>query len=261
MGLSEEKRLSIKDTLKQSLRNKFKNYHPETKNMPFHYRLLGKDRMALFSFIHSINTTFGTSVYEPVAIELAKERFTIAKVRVRPHNEISSASQQVIQNIIDELISADREPDRESEFASIKKVSRKPPIKKIKSGLVDLWLEDFDGNLFLIDMKTAKPNIEGFIGHKRKLLEWVAQELVMNPDVIIHSMIGIPYNPYEPKPYNRWTMRGIFDLKAELLVADELWDFIGGEGAYQDLLDCFEQAGIELRPEIDQYFTKFNQLT
>jgi len=109
----------------------------------------------------------------------------------------------------------------------------------------------------LIDLKTAKPNIEGFIGHKRKLLEWIAQELVKDSNSVVHSLIGIPYNPYEPKPYNRWTMRGIFDLSAEVYVAEELWNFIGGDGAYMDLLDCFELAGIELRPEIDEYFAKF----
>jgi len=43
------------------------------------------------------------------------------------------------------------------------------------------------------------------------------------------------------------------------MVADEFWDFIGGEGAYQDLLDIFEKVGIELRPEIDKYFQKFNR--
>lgn len=257
MGLPEEKKRRVKETLKQSLRKKFRNYQPETEHMPFHYRLLGKDRMALFSFIHSINTTFGTSVYEPVAIELAKGRFAIAKTKAKPHNEISVVAQQVIQNIIDELTSAAREPDRETEFDAIKHVCRDAPIKEIKPGLVDIWLEDADGNIYLIDMKTVKPNIEGFIGHKRKLLEWVAQELNRNPDSSVYSVIGIPYNPYEPKPYNRWTMRGMFDLTKEVLVADELWDFIGGEGAYQDLLDCFEQAGIELRPEIDRYFAKF----
>lgn len=52
-------------------------------------------------------------------------------------------------------------------------------------------------------------------------------------------------------------MRGMLDLDKELKVAHEFWDLIGGEGAYQDLLDCFERVGIELRPEIDQYFTKF----
>ncbi len=32
--------------------------------MPFHYRLLGKDRMALYSFIHSLNTAFGNSIFD-----------------------------------------------------------------------------------------------------------------------------------------------------------------------------------------------------
>ena len=257
MGLSDEKKQHVRETLKRSLRTKFQNYQPETKHMPFHYRLLGKDRMALFSFIHSINTTFGASIYEPVAIELAQGRFNIAESQAEPYNQISTESQQTIQNIIDELTSATRKPNRQSEIAEIKQVCSNFPIKKIKPGRVDIWLEDSNGTKYLIDLKTAKPNIEGFIGHKRKLLEWVAQELLRNPDSKIHSMIGIPYNPYEPKPYSRWTMRGMFDLTTEILIADKLWDFIGGEGAYQDLLDCFEQAGIELRPEIDAYFEKF----
>lgn len=73
----------------------------------------------------------------------------------------------------------------------------------------------------------------------------------------IHSLIAIPYNPYAPQPYNRWTMRGMLDLPEELKVAEEFWDFLGGTGAYLDLLDIFERIGIELRPEIDDYFKKF----
>jgi hypothetical protein len=51
----------------------------------------------------------------------------------------------------------------------------------------------------------------------------------------------------------------MLDLPYELKVADEFWNFIGGEGAYQDLLDIFERIGIELRPEIDDYFTRYNR--
>ena len=79
----------------------------------------------------------------------------------------------------------------------------------------------------------------------------------INNKAKINTLVAIPYNPYEPKPYMRWTMRGMFDLDKELKVANEFWDFIGGNGAYQDLLDCFERVGIELRPEIDKYFEKF----
>ena len=49
----------------------------------------------------------------------------------------------------------------------------------------------------------------------------------------------------------------MLDLGQELKVANEFWGFLGGDGAYQDLLDCFERVGIELRPEVDQYFERF----
>jgi type II restriction enzyme len=54
-------------------------------------------------------------------------------------------------------------------------------------------------------------------------------------------------------------MAGMLDLKEELKVAEEFWDFLGGIGAYQCLLDCFEKVGIELRNEIDSYFQKYNK--
>jgi type II restriction enzyme len=80
-----------------------------------------------------------------------------------------------------------------------------------------------------------------------------------NPNANVNSLLTISYNPYEPQQYNRWTMRGMLDLSNELKVANEFWDFIGGEGAYQDLLNIFEQTGIELRPEIDAYFARYNR--
>lgn len=49
----------------------------------------------------------------------------------------------------------------------------------------------------------------------------------------------------------------MLDLQHDILIADELWDFIDGEGTYTELLDAFEQAGIELRDEIDEYFRQF----
>ena len=89
MPLSEKQITSVEATIRESLRNKFQNYNPESKNMPFHYRLLGKDRMALYSFIQSLNTTFGTSIFEPVAETLAKTRFVKAQSQYVVGNEIS----------------------------------------------------------------------------------------------------------------------------------------------------------------------------
>ncbi len=52
MALTTEQIQTIENVLRNSLRHKFQNYKPEPASMPFHTRLLGKDRMALFSFIH-----------------------------------------------------------------------------------------------------------------------------------------------------------------------------------------------------------------
>ncbi len=123
--------------------------------------------------------------------------------------------------------------------------------------LADLFVQDKLGTIYLFDLKTAKPNASGFKDHKRTLLEWRAITFAQNPQADIKSLIAIPYNPYEPKPYERWTMKGMLDLQKELKVANEFWDFLGGKGAYEDILDCFERVGIELRPEIDGYFKKF----
>ena len=46
-----------------------------------------------------------------------------------------------------------------------------------------------------------------------------------DPKAHIQSIIAIPYNPYDPAPYNRWTMAGMLDLKNELKVGDEFWNF------------------------------------
>lgn len=254
-----QRREMIKEKIKDCLRDKFRVNKPETDNMPFHYRLLGKDRMALYSFIHSINTKFGISFYEPVAIALAKERFKIADTQVKPGDKISLEAHQRIQTIMNGLSTAERDPNKSLEIQEIREVCTSGKLEDVKLTKVDVWLETDEGELFLIDFKTVKPNKGDFEKFKRTLLEWSAAELARNPNVVVNTLIGIPYNPYAPKPYKRWTQNGMLDTAHEILIAEELWDFIGGEGTYIDLLNGFEQAGIELREEIDAYFERFKQ--
>lgn len=249
---------NVENTLRQSLRHKFQNYNPEPAVMPFHTRLLGKDRMALFSFIHSLNTNFGTSIFEPVAKSLAESQFRKVKTQATAGNRISERAQRVIQNIMDNL-TINGNPNKVDEIEAIRRVCQEGEMRTVKPTKVDILLESHSNELFLFDIKTAKPNKGGFKEFKRTLLEWVACVLAGNPNAQINTLIAIPYNPYEPKPYSRWTMAGMLDLNNELKVANEFWDFLGGKGAYQDLLNCFERVGLELRPEIDEYFSRFNR--
>jgi hypothetical protein len=259
MSLTASQQQAIEGVLRNSLRHKFQNYNPEPSSMPFHTRLLGKDRMALFSFIHSLNTNFGTSIFEPVALALASSSFASVSSHQTAGTQISSEAHRVIQNIMDGLATANSSPNKPEEINTIRAVCVQGEMKTVRLTKVDIKLVAHNGTIYLFDLKTAKPNAGGFKEFKRTLLEWIAATLATNPTANVQSLIAIPYNPYEPQPYNRWTMRGMLDLDNELKVADEFWDFLGGAGAFQDLLDIFERIGIELRPEIDNYFARYNQ--
>jgi hypothetical protein len=256
MTLWENQKLHIQEVIKTCLRNKFKNYKPESNYMPFHHALLGKDRMALFSFIQSLNTTFGSSIFEPVAVALSAGNFKTAKAQFVVGSEISEFAQKEIQNIINEL-SMGAEPDKVQEIERIRQVCQKGTMQKLKTVKVDLYLETQNAEIHLFDLKTAKPNIGNFKDFKRTLLEWIAIILAQNRNIQVHSYIAIPYNPYHPEPYQRWTLKGMLDLPQELKVAEEFWNYLGGKGAFEDLLDCFELAGLEMQKEIDVYFQRF----
>lgn len=257
MPLSLESVNSIESTIRDSLRKKFQNYKPESKNMPFHFRLLGKDRMALYSFIHSLNTSFGTSIFEPVAVALAKTKFVHAESQHTPGNQISEGAQIVIQRIMNNLSAGSIDVNKAEEVEQIRAVCQTGAMNTLETVNADLFIQDAKEAMYLFDIKTVKPNISGFKDHKRTLLEWCAIKLAQNPKTQIHTCIAIPYNPYEPQPYQRWTLKGMLDLPHELKVADEFWNFLGGAGSYEELLSCFERVGIELRDEIDLYFRNF----
>jgi type II restriction enzyme len=192
-------------------------------------------------------------------MEIAKERFQIVRSQEIAGEILGEPVQREIQNLIDDLATATIQPNKAQEIEIIRSTCQQPPFKKVKLTRVDIYLQDFESNLYLFDLKTAKPNVGGFKEFKRTLLEWTATVLMEHPTVQVYTMIAIPYNPYEPKPYQRWTIRGMLDLEQELKVGEEFWDFLGGKGSYQELLNCFEQVGLELRVEIDEYFSKFRR--
>lgn len=258
MALSQKQIKTVEDTIRISLLKKLKAHNPEPNAMPFHAGLLGKNRLALYSFIHSLNTNFGTAIFEPIAVFLASSRFKMAKSQVSPGSKISTQAQSEIQKIIDKLSANGQSSDKRKEIEIIRRVCQKGKLKKVKPARVDVYLENNKGEIYLIDLKTAKPNKGSFKEFKRTLLEWVAIVLFEKPTVKVNTLIAIPYNPYAPRPYTRWTMANMLDSKRELKVAKDFWDFLGGSGTYGDLLDCFEKIGIEMKDKIDNHFAQFH---
>ena len=160
---------------------------------------------------------------------------------------------------MDDLRASRSKPDKQNEIRKILSVAQNRELLTVRRPRIDLFLEDNDGTEYYFDLKSAKPNMEEIVGYKRKILEWVAMRGAVNSNVKLFTGLAIPYNPYEPEPYARWTFKGLFDLPFEIKVAEEFWDFLGGEKTYEELLGVFEKVGMDLRPEIDNKFSSITQ--
>ncbi len=249
--------LAVEKVIRNAIRGKLDKYNPEPATMPFQVRLLGRDRMALYSFIQSLNTTFGTSIYEPVAREIAVDHFDNVELQVKAPNKMSVGIRNNIDEIIRKLEAGNLTPLRMEHEKDLRSVLNEDSKQVgVRLSKIDILLQR-GKELYLFDIKTAKPNVSGFQKYKRTLLEWMGAYLEIDRTLDIYPMIAFPYNPYAPKQYKRWTMRGMIDIQNELKVAEEFWEFLGGSGAYEELLNCFERVGIELRSEIDEYFMRF----
>jgi len=255
MSLSSTTKHNIAQLLIATVRRKLKDYRPETRYMPFHHRLLGKGRYAMFSFIQSMNTTFGMSLFEQLAVILAQGAGHHAQRKYTLLGQIDDTTQTFIRELHYELRAGKLLADKKREIREIRNLIKQGERNKDPDSTVDLFLKIGDQENYF-DITTAKPNIKEFAALKLKLLRWTGLRLSQDRDADVFTRLAIPYNPYHPEPYQRWTLQGLYDLESEILVGEDFWNFIASGYVYEELLDVFEQTGLQLRDEIDSKFAE-----
>lgn len=152
-----------------------------------------------------------------------------------------------------------RQVNKLEEIECIRKSIERGIPKKDPDSRVDLFVKIGEEENYF-DITSAKPNMKEFAALKLKLLRWTALRLSQDKNAKVFTRLAIPYNPYHPQPYQRWTLKGLYDLdKGEILVGEEFWNFVANDDIYDELLDVFQEAGNELRDEIDQKFAEFRK--
>lgn len=256
-SLKSETAVKISEVLTSTVRNKLENYKPETNHMPFHHRLLGRDRYAMFSFMQSMNTTFGISIWEQVSVILAEGAGYQATRQYALLGEVDEKTEKEIASVHYRLRKGEAAPKKITEIERIRRLIKQGSARTHPDSTVDLFVKIGEEENFF-DITSAKPNMKEFSALKLKLLTWTALRLSQNKNAKTFTRLAIPYNPYYPEPYERWTLKGLYDLEAgEILVADKFWNFVASDNVYEELLDLFQDVGEKLRGEIDEYFAKF----
>src|SRR3990167_9069010 len=245
MTLNENQIKEIKDLLRSKLNDKLSKYVRETTSMPFLVKLMqDSEKVAAYSFIHSLATTLGMSVYEKISEIVASTCYDEVKTGYDVEGEITNEENSVISQILQEIKNGTRTANKEKEIKEILQCKNNGGRKiKIRA---DLFLKNGNDEYY-IEIKTAKPNIDVFVKSKQKLLEWVALRKKK-----VNTILAIPYNPYHPEPYSRFTIQGYLDEEKELYVAEKFWELLGGKGTYNDVLEIFDEIGKEFKDKIQK---------
>ncbi len=231
------------------MENKLRKYGRETTSMPFLARLIqDNEKIAAYSFIHSLATTLGMSIYEEVSIIIASENSQECFRNYGVGGVISTFQKSVIANIITELRNGNRQANIRKETEEVLEASAESGVFQKSGNIADFYMKKNNVENYF-EIKTVKPNIDIFEKSKTKLLEWIARRRMS-----IKVFLAFPYNPYYPEPYSRFTEVGMMDHPNDFLIGEEYWNFLGGENTFKELLDTFDAIGKEFKVKLQQKF-------
>ncbi len=254
MALSTHQKQKIQMLLSDKIAKKLNTYGRETTSMPFLARLIqDNEKIAAYSFIHSMATTLGMSIYEDVSVIIASETADVAFRNYGVGGAISRPQKSVIADIVLQLRNGNKTADIEQEKIQVLAASAANGEFQKSGNIADFYMKR-DGQEYYFEIKTVKPNIDVFEKSKTKLLEWVARKRSA-----VNVYLAFPYNPYYPKPYNRFTEVNMMNPPNDFLIGDEYWNFIGGKNTFTELLETFDEVGKQFKDQLNKKFRQISE--
>ncbi|WP_445176779.1 TdeIII family type II restriction endonuclease [Microcoleus sp.] len=112
-----------------------------------------------------------------------------------------------------------------------------------RSVKADLYVLSRDGSKFFFEIKGSKPNKGQCLEVIQRLLRY--HLLCGESRPAAQSYYAMAYNPYGPNRSDyKWSVaRKYTPFEQAVIMGDEFWNIIGGETAYEELLDIYQEVG------------------
>jgi len=244
LPLTGKQKEYIKNILRSKLHEKISGFaEQEDMDKPFYFALFSKEIVFAASLLQSIYTWLGGK-WEEIASIVASDNFPRVERRYQLEGEITSNEQAKIDNLLKDLEHGTRDINIETIKKELSSSFNEDDPRRKTSEIVDLFLEAGD-NEFYFELKSVKPNKNEMRAAKQDLLNILAMRQKVKDNRNLHVFLAMPFNPYFAGRYRRWTVTKFFRESEDLLVGKDFWDFIGGKGAYEELMEVFEEVGKE----------------
>lgn len=200
-------------------------------------------------------TPFG-GVWEKLAQVVSQEAHGHCSMGHAVSGVVGSESLRRIQEVLNNLEHNEKgvvktKPNWSKELEYIKAGGGEPiPV----SVTCDIFIHNKDTDTkYTFELKGPLPNSDQTKVSKEKIFKLLA----MNPQKVNNAYYALPYNPYGKKKDYKWAfpMRW-FNMQEDecVLVGNEFWDLIGGEGTYKTFIAEVNKLGKKYRERIYREF-------
>jgi hypothetical protein len=200
-------------------------------------------------------TPFG-GVWEKLAQVVANENHGQCSMGHNVNGVVGSESLRRIQEVLNNLEHSGKgeekiKPDWAKELDYIRQGGGVPiPV----SATCDIFIYNEETNTkYAFELKAPLPNSDQTKVSKEKMLKLLA----MQPQQVDFAFYALVYNPYGKKSDYKWTfpMRW-FNMQedASVLIGNEFWDLIGGDGTYNTFITEVNKLGKEYKERIYREF-------
>ena len=246
--MDQELKSKIKKTIEGAIRSFF---HNKEVNVTHVLDTIFPVERRIRSLIGGLETSIGTTVWEPIASLLAEENDFIIKeeVLLMPEPFVLNTDVADLRKLREdkqtkismvECVQKLRDKAKNIKVANLS--YKKPPSGKG----VDLYLIKNEKE-FVFDIKTNQINQGDGLKLNLQLLEWYAYKLTQNPDAQIEARIAFPFNPYRGDWWDHNGSRAYpLEKGKDAWVENEFWDFCSGQkNTWGDIYEIFVELGKE----------------
>ena len=215
---------------------------------PFHESLLPDGLLTISEFERSFSTKLGTT-FEECAKFIARDNHAIAKRGRRVKGEISLQAVTRIEEIISEIGNGGMDTGFQRYVDEIVDLAGQRERTE-RQNIVDLYVLTKDSSEMFFEIKSPKPNKGQCLEATGRLLQIHGITHGSRNDV--RTYFACAYNPWgiEKHTYEHSFTRQYMDMDEEVLIGHEFWDLIGGRGTYQEVLEIYQEVGLEKGSDI-----------
>ena len=247
--IDDATRAEILAVIVKMVEGKLQKITKESEYTPFFEAFFSRSTILQASMLHSFYTSFGLSAYEQIALILARKAGYSAARQYRLSGAIDTQTEGLIADLMNQRA------DKASEVERIRRsIQPSNASTDDRDRVVDVYIKHPDGVEMLFDITTVKPSKKEFDVLRLKMLRWNALRFSVEPNSLVKTYIGIPFNPYHPAPYARWT-GGQLD-PSEVCVQNDLWAKFAGYDVFPELVDVFGEAGRLMRDKVSAHLNK-----